>query len=232
MTTFDPETIETKFALADAATDLYMENEGDFRIKDIAQAADIEPGEVFDYFPNKDAVLQFYYASIIFRYRLMLDEIDAFDSYTLSEKFSNFAYTSFDMLAEKRSFVEATFGRLILRSYAKTDFEKEIEQLIEQFLDEDPRLSASSEMVKNDYFYTFLRMKYLGLVRFWISDESEGHELTMELTDKLTNFLQELMYNSIADQGFELGKFLYSNKKAFLNNIPVVKQIFSTIEIR
>ncbi|MCW9707851.1 TetR/AcrR family transcriptional regulator [Fodinibius salsisoli] len=232
MTDFDPETLKIKLALADAATDLYLEEDGDFLIKDVAEAVDIKPGEVFNYFPNKDAILQFYYASIVFRYQLMLDEIDSFDTYTLSEKFSNFAYASFDMLNEKRAFVEQTFGRLILRSYGKTDFEKEIEGLIEQFLDEDPRLSASSEMVKNGCFYSFLRMKYLGLVRFWISDESEGHELTMELTDKLTNFLQELMYNSIVDQGFELGKFLYSNKKAFLNNIPFVKQIFSKIEIR
>lgn len=232
MTDFDPETLEIKFALADAASDLYMEGDRDFLIKDVADKAGITPAEVFNYFPNKDAILQFYYVSIVFRYQLMLDEIDAFDSYTLSEKFSNFAYASFDMLAEKQAFVEDTFSRLILRSYAKTDFEKEIENLVEQFLEEDPRLSASSEMLKNDYFYSFLRMKYLGVVRFWISDESEGHELTMEFTDKLTTFLQELMYNAILDQGFELGKFLYSNKKAFLNNIPVVKQIFSKIEIR
>lgn len=232
MTDFDPETLEIKFTLADAASDLYMEGDRDFLIKDVAAKAGITPAEVFNYFPNKDAILQFYYASIVYRYRLMLDEVDSFNSYTLGEKFSNFAYASFDMLSEKRAFVEETFGRLILCSYAKTDFEKEIENLIEQFLEEDSRLSASSEMLKNARFYSFLRMKYLGLVRFWISDESEGHELTMEFVDKLTSFFQELMYNSIADQGFELGKFLYSNKKAFLNNIPVVKQIFSKIEIR
>lgn len=232
MTDTDPDTLEIKVALSDAATDLYIQNGGDFSIKEVARAVDMETGRVFDYFPNKEAILQFYYASVVFRYQLMISEIDGFESYTLSEKFSNFAYASFDMLDEKRTFVEETFGRLILRSYSKTDFEKEIEQLIEQFLDEDPRLSASSAMITNSYFYAFLRMKYLGLVCFWISDDSEGHELTMELTDKLTSFLQELMYNTIADRGFELGKFIYSNKKSFLEQIPVVKKIFTNIEIR
>lgn len=232
MTTFDPETAEIKFAIADAATDLYIEGDGHFLIKDAAQAAGIAPAEVFNYFPNKQTILQFYYTAIIYRYRLMIGEIDGFSSYSLNEKFSNFAYASFDMLDEKKAFVEKTFHKLILQSYSKSDFEKEIEILLREFLEDDVRLSASSSVMLNSCFYSLLRSKYLELIRFRLSDSSDGHELTMELTDKLTNFLQELMYNSVIDQGLELGKFLYSNKKAFFNNIPVVKHIFSKIEIR
>src|SRR5699024_6708789 len=97
MTTFDPETAEIKFAIAESATDLYVEAEGQFYIRDVAKAAEIDPGEVFDYFPNKQAILQYYYTMLVYRYRMMIEEIEQFDSYTLSEKFSNFAYTSFDM---------------------------------------------------------------------------------------------------------------------------------------
>lgn len=232
MTTFNPETAEIKFAIADAATDLYIKGNGHFLIKDVARSVGIAPADIFNYFPNKQAILQFYYAAIVYRYRLMIDEIDHFDSYTLSEKLSNFVYASFDMLDEKQAFVEDTFQRLILQSYSKTTFEKEIEILFQQLLEDDPRISASSAALMNTYFYSLLRCKYLGLIRFRLSDDSEGHELTMEFTDKLTSLLQELMYNSVVDQGFELSKFLYSNKKAILSNIPVVKQIFSKIEIR
>src|SRR5699024_8800695 len=129
----------------------------------------------------------------------------------------------------KEAFVQATFRELILCAHGKTDFEKEIEFLFEDFLEKDERLSASSEMVRSSYFYTFLKHKYLKLVCFWLSDTSDDRELTMEFTDKLTSFLQELMYNTIADRGLELGKFLYSNKKAFLDHIPIIKQLFSNI---
>lgn len=232
MMTFDPETAEIKFAIADAAADLYVEGDGHFLIKDVAKTVGIDPADVFNYFPNKQAILQFYYTAIIYRYRLMIDEIDHFDSYTLSEKLSNFAYASFDMLDEKKAFVEDTFQELILRPRNKTDFERETEELLRQLLENDPQLPASSSTLLNDYFYAFLRNKYLRLIRFRLSDTSEDHELTMELTDKLTTFLQELMYSSVLDQGFELGKFLYANRKDFLCEIPVVKQIFSKIEIR
>ena len=232
MTTFDPENAEIKFTIADAAAELYVEGDGQFYIKDVAQEVDIDPAEVFNYFPNKQSILRFYYTSVVYRYRMMIEEIEGFENYTLSERFSNFAYTSFDMLQEKKAFVDLTFDQLIFYSYEKTDFEKEIEYLIREFLDHDSRLSASSEMVKGECLYTFLRKKYLGLVHFWISDDSEDRELTMELTDKLTNFLQELMYNSIADQGFELSKFIYANREEFLNKVPFFKQFFSKIEIR
>lgn len=232
MDTFDPEKFEMKIAIADAATDLYIEGDGKFLIKDIAKEVNIDPAEVFNYFPNKKSILQFYYASLVIRYEMMIDEIDDFDSYTISEKFSNFAFATFDMLHEKESFVEATFHELILCSFSKTDFEKEIERLINQFLEDDQRLSVGSALVLNKYFYTFLRRQYLELVRFWLNDTSKDKELTMQLTDKLTNFFQELMYNAILDKGFDLAKFMASNKEAFINNIPIVNQIYSKIEVR
>lgn len=232
MDTFDPETFEMKFAIADAATDLYVEGNGQFFIKDIAKEIDIDPAEVFNYFPDKASILQFYYASLVIRYEIMIDEIEGFESYTLSEKFSNFAFASFDMLREKEAFVEATFKDQILQCFTKTEFEKEVERLIGKFLENDQRLSIGSTVVLNRWFYMFLRQQYLELVRFWLNDTSEDKELTMELTDKLTNFLQELMYNTILDQGFDLAKFMASNKEAFINNIPIVRQFYSKIEIR
>lgn len=232
MDTFDPETFEMKFAIADAAADLYVEGDGQFFIKDAAKKVDIDPAEVFNYFPDKKSILHFYYASLVVRYEIMIDEIDGFESYTLSEKLSNFAFASFDMLREKEAFVNETFEDLILQCFTKTDFEKEVERLIGKFLENDQRLSVGSIVVLNKWFYKFLRRQYLELVRFWLNDTSKDKEVTMELTDKLTTFLQELMYNTILDKGFDLAKFMASNKEAFISNIPIVRQFYSKIEIR
>lgn len=232
MSTFDPETFEMKFAMADVATDLYIQGDGRFYIKDIAKEVDITPAEVFNYFPNKKSILEFYYASLIIRYEMMINEIDGFDSYTLSEKLSNFAFTSFDMLQEKEAFVEATLSDYVLNSFTKTDFEKELERIIKQFLQNDDHISISSTLVLNSYSYAFLRRQFLELLRFWINDTSEDKELSMELTDKATAVLEELMYNPVIDKSFDLAKFIHANRKAFINNIPIVKQLCSKIEIR
>ncbi|MGD8427286.1 MAG: hypothetical protein PVH63_06620 [Balneolaceae bacterium] len=232
MNTFDPETFEIKYKIADVATDLFIKNDQKFTIKDVAGKVDMDPAEIFDYFPNKKAILEFYYASLVTRYELMLDEIEDFESYSLSEKMSNFIFTSFDMMREKEAFVNTTFKRLILRSFDKTDFEKEVERLTEKFLKDDQNLAISSTILLNHYFFSFLRIQYLELVRFWLNDTSEENELTMELTDKLTSFLEELLYNTVVDKGFDLAKFIFSNRNVCLQNVPIVKEILSKVEIR
>jgi AcrR family transcriptional regulator len=232
MDTFDPETFEIKFQIADAATDLYVENGGSFLIRDAADRVDITPAEVFDYFPNKRSILEFYYASLIVRYEMMISEIEGFEAYTLSEKFSNFAFTSFDMLSEKKAFVKQSFNKLILNNFSKTNFEKELQRLARQFLEEDDQLSIGSAAILNYYLYVFIVRQYLELVKFWLNDDSEDQELTMEYTDKLTSFFEELMYNTVLDKGLDLAKFMNANRKAFFSNIPIVKKICSKIEIR
>jgi len=232
METLNPETFEIKFKIADTATDLYIKGDGHFTVKDVAKKVDLDPADIFNYFPNKNAILEFYYASLVVRYELMIEEIEEFQSYTISEKISNFIFTSFDMLDEKKAFVEATFTSIILCSFQKTDFEKEIERLTERFLKKDEHLAASSTMLLNQYFYAFLRRQYLELVRFRMNDSSEDHEVTMELVDKLTSFLEEVLYNTTLDKAFDLAKFIYANRKVCLQNLPIVKQILSKVEIR
>jgi len=232
MSAFDPETFEMKYKIADIATNQYVEGDGHFTIKGIAGELNIDPAEIFNYFPNKEAILEFYYASLVVRYEMMIEEIDDFQSYTLEEKLSNFAFTTFDMLSEKEAFVKATFKELVLSNYTKTEYEKQVEELIKRFLNEDQQLSVSSTVVLNSYFFAFLRLQFLELIRFWLHDDSEGREMTMELVDKLTSLLQELMYNAIIDKWVELAKFIYANRKKFLGRIPVIKELFSKIEIR
>lgn len=232
MSNIDPENFETKLAITEVAVDLYIRQNGSFTLKQIAKELEMSVAEIFNYYPNKRAILQFFYASQVFRYQLMVDEIEDFESYLLSEKLSNFIYASLDMLEERKPFVDATFERLIVYSYEKTAYEKEIEKMLKEFIMNDPLVSPTSAVLLNPCLFSFLRRQYLGLIRFWLNDDSEDYELTMELTDKVTNFMQEALYSAVLDKGFDLIKFLISNSKAFLQNIPFVKNISSKIEIR
>lgn len=220
--------LDIKLKIAAAAADLYTQQEGEFTIHEVAEKADMDVGEIFEYFPNRSAMLDFYYLSLILRYRLMIEEIDDFHTYSLSEKLSNFIYATLDLLDEKRAFVEQSFKPLIRCSYHKTLFEKEAESLLKEFVKDDPGLSAGSGLLLNDLFYKMLLQKYLYIIGYWLKDESEGKERTMEFIDKLTAFLQEVLYTKIADHGFELLKFLITN-----SGIPSFwDKVSSKIEIR
>ncbi len=225
------EELQTKLEITGVAVDLYVEQDGEFTLNQISKEIELSVADIFDYFPNKQAILEFYYTSLIIRYKLMLEDIEDFETYSLSEKLSNFIYASFDMMAEKQAFVELTFNKMIRYSYARTEYSKKVESTIESFFREDPRISTGSSLIMNDLFFKLMSRKYMYLVSYWIGDNSEGKERSMELTDKLTAFIQEVMYNSVADKGFDLLRFLYSNSSLKCSN-PIWDKISSKIEIR
>lgn len=232
MKNFDPETFQTKLTITEAAVRLYVEQEGSFTLKQVAgRIEDLTVGEIFEYFPNKPAILDFYYTSIVIRYRLMIQEIDDFEQYSFAEKLSNFIYASLDMMEEVPGFVEKTFNQKIRCALSRTDFQHEVEQLFREFFEDDPRISTGSALMMNRHLYRLLYRKYLELVDFWLQDESEGREVTMALTDKSTAFLQELLYSSIADKGFDLFKYALTSG-AITSRIPLFKKITSKFEIR
>ncbi|MDX1586633.1 MAG: hypothetical protein R3222_07810 [Balneolaceae bacterium] len=230
MSEMDEKELQAKLEISYIAVDLYTAQDGEFGLSQIADELDITVSDIFEYFPNKRAILEFFYTSLVIRYRMMIDEIDGFESYSLGEKLSNFAYASFDMMEEKQSFVESTYKDYIVCSYSKTEYARQIEDLLRQFFKEDEHLSASSSLVLNDLSFSLMRRKYQLLVLYWLRDESEGREKTMELIDKLTSFIQEVMYSKVADQGFELVKFFWSNISK--SDIPFWDSLSSKIEIR
>jgi hypothetical protein len=221
---------KVKLAIADAAAGLYAQSNGSFNLHQVARETGLKVNNILEYFNNQEDIIYFYYASLITRYHLMIDEIEGFEVFTLSEKLSNFAYASFDMLAEREDFVAQTFRHYILCSCKKTKYENEIEQLMGEFFENDSGKSAAGGRMINKCSLRLIRKKYLMLVRFWLNDESEGKEITMELTDKVTGLIEEALYNSVIDRSFDLAKFLFSND-VISTHTPLWNKITSSFEI-
>ncbi|MEX1136409.1 MAG: TetR family transcriptional regulator [Balneolales bacterium] len=213
------EELQKRARIVNAALDLYVNESDKFTLKNIAKKARVKEAEIYSYFPNKTAILKDFYSGIVPQYKEMIREIEGFDQYDLSEKLSNFVYSSLDMMQERRDFVEKTFDDLIVGSYQKPEFQYQVERLVEDFVKEDRRIAGSNQYLLNSFSYNFLSKEYLKLVRFWIGDESAGSEKTMALTDKLTAFLNEILYTSVLDKGFDLGHFLVTNR-IIRPNIP------------
>lgn len=228
---FDAEEFEARIAITEAAVDAYLESGEEFTLKQVARRTDFTVGEIFRYFPDRRSILEYYYTSLLIRYRLMVTEIEDFGEYSLGEKLSNLAYTTFEMMDEKEAFVRATYSELILCSFRKTDFEKEAEELFRRIFEEDELIPYSNTLLLNSWFYALLTKKYAGLLRFWLGDRSEEKQQTMELTDKITSLAEEVMYTATADRLADLLRFLAANS-FFIDRIPFVKELASKIEIR
>lgn len=204
------EKINTKIEITWKAIELY-EKKGKVSIPDLVDATELSASEIYSYFPNKKSILSFYYPALVYQYWAMIKEIDGFEDYSLSEKFSNFIYTLFDMMSEYPTFVGDTFSKHVLQKGSRSEFHKETTALFKDFLTSDGNIAVSAGLIMKDYFYSIASSQYLLLVRFWLKDESEEKERTLALTDKLTSLLQEAVYNKTLDIGFDLVKYLFGS---------------------
>jgi len=199
------EELTTKIELTEAAVELQLK--GQFTIPNLTEKTDKSASEIYALFPNKKSILKFYYPSLVIRYRAMVGEIDDFDSYSISEKLSNFMFTLFDMMKEKRLFVMETFYKYEWKCSSNSEFQKEIKELFKDFFTTDGNIATSAGVFMGDLFYASLTSNYLYLIKFWLEDDSEDQERTFALIDKITGFIEELVYSKIVDKGFDLAKY-------------------------
>ncbi|MEQ8526126.1 hypothetical protein [Gracilimonas sp.] len=201
----DTEKLNIKIELTEAAIDLYIKDQ--FTIPNLTDKTGKSASEIYALFPNKKAILKFYYPSLVIRYRAMVGEIEDFDSYSISEKLSNFIFTLFDMMDDRREFVEDTFRKYEWKCTGNSEFQEEVKHLFKDFFTSDGNIATSAGFLIGDLFYSSLKTQYLFLIKFWLEDNSEDRERTFALTDKITGFIEELVYSKIVDKGFDLAKY-------------------------
>lgn len=221
------EKINSKIEITWKAVELYEKN-GKVSIPDLVNATGKSASEIYDLFPNKKAILKFYYPALIYQYWAMIEEIEGFEDFEISEKFSNFIYTLFDMMGEHQHFVDETYKKMVFYEGHKSEFHKEVKALFKEFLTTDADIAVSAGFFMKDYYYSLLASQYLFLIKFWLGDESENKDRTLALTDKLTTLYQETVYNKTLDKGFDLLKFIFGDVGVG-KDIPVFGECISDL---
>jgi hypothetical protein len=215
----DEHILEIRYAISQAAADLYEQDPERFTFENAGCVTGMSPAEISEHFENREEVIRFWYEAIVHRYRLMIRELDDFDELTLSERMSNFIYASLSMMDENRNFVNQTFDEYIYRPGQTTGMVQEVEKLADTFIIGDGRIPGFNRMFTGTLLYGFLADEYLEIIKFWISDESKNSERTLELVDKLTAFLEEMLYNAVITKGFDLVRFLYEHGAVRIPNL-------------
>lgn len=199
-----------KIQISEAATERYLVNER-FTIKSLADELKMDSAEIYDLFPNRRSILEFYYESVIIRYQTLTAAIEGYNNFTMAEKLSNLALTILDMFQERREFVTKTYHSMIACSSRSTNFEKNFKKQLSIIFEQDERQSKSASFFNGELTIRFIVLHFHGLISFWLRDSSEGYQKTMELVDKWTALVQEVNYSSVIDRGFDLAKFAVYN---------------------
>lgn len=197
-----------KINIAEAATERYLANPR-FTIQSLADSLNMSPKDIFDLFPNRRAILDYYYESRLTLYKDSQNEIDGYDEFSLSEKLNHLFLTILDSFETQREFVLSTYKDLVVWDRRKNSFRKLFKEELKTIFRNDPNIARSSTFIQNELLWKTILLQFHGLIRFWVSDSSRMRENSMALADKWSALIEEIFYSKVIDKGFDLGKFLW-----------------------
>jgi hypothetical protein len=197
-----------KIRISEAGAERYIENPR-FTIQSLAKKLEINSKEIFELFPNRSEILNYFYESRILLYRDQTRKIKNYSDYSLSEKLSLLFLTLLDLFQDHREYVLLTYNKKVLCSFQTDPFETEFKIEMKKIFHSDRNLCSGSSLLINSALYFSFFQTFNGLFYFWSRDTSSNYENSSALIDKWASLVQEIFYTKIADKGFDLGKFLF-----------------------
>jgi len=199
-----------KIKISEAATDRYLENPR-FTIQSLAKTLKMSSSDIFDLFPNRRSILEYFYESRMILYRDSLSEIEDYQNFSLGEKLNHLFLTLLDAFETNREFVLTTYKEWIVYSQRWNAFRKHFKEALKEIFQQDSEISRTSTLLQNELLWKSILLQFHGLIAFWAKDSSRMRENSMALADKWSAFIEEIFYTKIIDKGFDLGKYLWMN---------------------
>ena len=205
----DKETL-LKIKISEAATGRYLGNTR-FTIQSLAESLDMSAKDIFDLFPNRRSILDYYYESRIILYKDSVEKLEDYSDFTLSERLNHLFLTLLDSFEEHREFVLNTYKDKIVWDNRRNAFRRSFKEELKTIFKNDPKITRSSTIFQNELLWKSILLQFHGLIAFWANDSSRMRENSMALADKWSALTEELFYTRIIDKGFDLGKYLWMN---------------------
>ena len=162
--------------------------------------------EVYTYFPSKNAILRYFYQLCFEEYIKKTEEISEYSNYSLEEKLGHLVYTHIELFQKEKEFVERSFNEIIYKANPNNVFQESLEEQVEKILNDS---EGDASILPSKYISMFLVKELFHIFKFWIKDDSDKSEQTIELIDKIIAFIGEILSNQIITKGIDLGRTLW-----------------------
>jgi len=205
---------ETKHTLIASAVEIISEK--GFRattMKAIATHAEVGVATIYNYFPNKDKILYAYFEEQYIKLSDQISEIEGFEEYALNEQIQLLIETSLDNLLEDREFVKEAAHLAIFSPLSSFNDSRQARTI---FLDvakdiwnQNIEKNGQKTPLTQDWMLLMFWEYYLGIVAYWLKDESENFNHTTQLVDKTSEIIKMSVESDFIGKFMDLGTFFY-----------------------
>jgi len=205
---------ETRLKLIASAVEIISEK--GFRattMKAISNHAEVGVATIYNYFPNKDKILYAYFEEQYIKLADQLSEIEDFEDYALNEQIQMLIETSLDNFLEDREFVKEAAHIAVFSPFtsfndsrqARTIFLDTAKDIWNNYLEKE----GHSTPLTQDWMLLMFWEYYLGIVAYWLKDESQSFNHTTQLIDKTSEIIKMSIQNDFMGKFMDLGTFFY-----------------------
>ena len=184
-------------------------------MRETAKTAGMGDATIYNYFPTKDAMVYAYYQDQFDRLILELTRIPDFHTYTFQEQLQTAFDTQLHLLLKDREFVEKTFKTAFLamsQDYGRVRPVKEkFISIVKEIFDAAMEAGEIEDQVFLELMVQFFWEYYVGMVIYWLKDDSDQFQATTTLIDKSINLAAAAIRAGIANKVFDMGIFLFKN---------------------
>lgn len=195
-------------------------------MRDVARTAGLGDATIYNYFPTKDAMVYAYYEDRFDRLIDALQQIPEFHTYTFQEQLQTAFETQLDLLLLDREFLEKTFKTAFFtfsQDYARVRPAKEkFISIVREIFEAAVDAGEIEDQVFLELMVQFYWEFYIGVVLYWLNDESDGFQHTSVLIDKSIDLGAAAVRAGIANKVFDMGIFLFKNH--FLSRMDLVRE--------
>ena len=194
-------------------------------MREIARAAGIGDGTIYNYFPTKDTILYGYYQDHMEAWIERLRDMEAFHELTLAEQLQCAFETSLELYQPDREFVAESFKVLSLslgHSYRNMQpIRGRFGDMIRDMFEAAIEAGEIPDQMFADLLYMVFWDYYMGLVFYWLHDASDGFANTSILNDKSLDLALAFISSGLMNKLFDLGLFMF--RQHILSRMEVFK---------
>jgi len=187
---------ETRASILSHAIRLFRERGFDATtMRDVADAAGVALGSAYYYFPGKEAIVQAYYDEVQSQHLSRVTEALAKKKHSLEERLQIAFHAKFDILADDRKLLGALFRYTADPSHPLSVFGP-ANQITRQQSMSVFALAIGEEKLPDDIRATVplaLWALHMGILLYFIYDESLGQERTRKLIDGAVRIIVRIL---------------------------------------
>lgn len=200
-------------------------------MRDIARGAGLGDATIYNYFPTKEAIVYGYYEDKFNDVIEKLKKIEDFNTFTFEEQLQTFMETKLEVLLADREFIDLTFKMTFFALSHQYNRIRPIKdkfmQIVQDVFENAIEAGEIPDLVFKEMTLQIFWEYYIGIVAYWLKDDSDRFSRTSILIDKSLDLACSAIRAGIGNKIFDMGIFLFKNH--VLSRMDMVKDHVDTL---